>query len=100
MEDAALASLRHWDTFYAIIGPSAAALTGLQFVVMALLAGPSVPRSPLAIRAFGTPNVLHFSAALVIASIMTMPWQSFTGPDVGVGVCGAVGVAYAARVFW
>ncbi len=30
--------LRAWETFYVIVGSSAAALTGLQFVVIALIA--------------------------------------------------------------
>jgi len=31
-------SIKEWESFYVIVGSSAAALTGLQFVVMALVA--------------------------------------------------------------
>ena len=34
----ALATLKEWESFYVIVGSSGAALTGLQFVVMALIA--------------------------------------------------------------
>src|SRR5213079_244843 len=48
-----------WESFYVIIGSSAAALTGLQFVVVVLGAearsiGPEV-------GAFGTPTVIHYA---------------------------------------
>ena len=37
-EDAAAPLLAQWQNFYVIAGSSAGALTGLQFVVMALIA--------------------------------------------------------------
>lgn len=38
MEHAALSPLAAWESFYVIVGSSAAALTGLQFVVIVLAA--------------------------------------------------------------
>src|SRR5947209_6792396 len=38
MEEAGLLPLERWESFYVIVGSSAGALTGLQFVVMALIA--------------------------------------------------------------
>jgi len=38
MADATLSTLAHWANFYVIVGSSAGALTGLQFVVMTLVA--------------------------------------------------------------
>ena len=38
MPDAAGSALIPWDNFYVIVGSSAAALTGLQFVVITLVA--------------------------------------------------------------
>jgi hypothetical protein len=72
--------LHAWDTFYVIVGSAAAALTGLQFVAMALIS--DVRRRDAAategetIGAFSTPTVGHFAAVLVIAAIMTSPWPS------------------------
>jgi hypothetical protein len=36
MEQVALPMLAKWESFYVIVGSSAGALTGLQFVVIAL----------------------------------------------------------------
>ena len=43
MEEAARAPLVAWESFYVIVGSSGAALTGLQFVVMALVADSQKP---------------------------------------------------------
>src|SRR2546425_645622 len=62
VEPTALSPFSAWESFYVIIVSSAAALTGLQFVVVVLGAearsiGPEV-------GAFGTPTVVHFCAVL------------------------------------
>jgi hypothetical protein len=44
-----------WESFYVIIGSSAAALTGLQFVVIALIAEARTRSTSREIAAFGTP---------------------------------------------
>ena len=41
VEGTTLSALSRWENFYVIVGSSAGALTGLQFVVMALIAGSS-----------------------------------------------------------
>jgi hypothetical protein len=56
------------------VGSSAGALTGLQFVVIALIAQSGGTTSKREIRAFGTPTVIHFCAALVISVVMNIPW--------------------------
>lgn len=50
------------------------------------------------IRAFGTPNVVHFSAALLIAAIASAPWRGVSSAAVAFGLCGAAGVAYGISV--
>ena len=49
VDHASVSSLAAWENFYVIVGSSAAALTGLQFVVMALvttyMAAPLLRRS-------------------------------------------------------
>jgi len=90
--------LAGWETFYVIVGSSAAALTGLQFVVITLIADSDKPRSPGTIAAFGTPTVVHFCAALVIAAILTAPWQTLTNVAAAVGVTGAAGLVYSLAV--
>ena len=71
-------ALTAWQNFYVIIGSSAAALTGLQFVVIVLGAGTNwIPSLP-ATRAFGTPTVVHFCAVLLVSAILTAPWQALS----------------------
>ena len=74
MEEAALAQLARWENFYVIVGSSAGALTGLQFVVIALIAEVETTSSMLEIRAFGTPTIVHFCMALLIAAVLSAPW--------------------------
>ena len=93
-----LTPLAEWETFSEIIGSAAAALTGLQFVVIVLVAQAGAARSMLEIRAFGTPTVVHFCAALVIAGITAAPWHTLHGAAYSLAACGAAGVLYAIRV--
>src|SRR5947209_10240595 len=76
IQEAALPLLTSWGNFYVIIGSAAAALTGLMFVVVTLIAGSRVERSSGTIGAFGTPTVVHFCAALLIAAILSAPWEA------------------------
>jgi len=43
MEPSAPSILAHWESFYVIVGSSAAALTGLMFVVITLIADSKQP---------------------------------------------------------
>jgi drug/metabolite transporter (DMT)-like permease len=84
-----------WESFYVIVGSSAAALTGLQFVVMTLGAEARALGDKGAVEAFGTPTVVHFGAALLISAILSAPWHRLTSAAVVLGVCGLAGVAYS-----
>ena len=87
-----------WDNFYVIVGSSAGALTGLQFVVMALVA--ERPFGTLGeINAFGTPTVVHFGATLLISAILAAPWHRLGSAGVALAVCGALGCTYSFIVF-
>jgi len=98
MEEAARSPFAAWESFYVILGSSAAALTGLQFVVMALVAEARTRSSTQEIAAFGTPTVVHFCAAFLLAAILSAPWQGLSDPSLIVGACGVAGVVYAAIV--
>jgi hypothetical protein len=100
MEQTSLLPLSGWANFYVIIGSSAGALTGLQFVVMTLMTGERKPGSMQEIRAFGTPTVVHFCAALLISALMSAPWPSLSNLDYCIAACGGLGTAYALRVLW
>ena len=98
MEQGRLTTLAAWESFYVIVGSSAAALTGLQFVVIVLGAEMNLIGSAPTVRAFGTPTIVHFCAVLLMAAILTAPWHALSSAAVGIGVCGFVGVSYAIRV--
>jgi hypothetical protein len=88
-----------WENFYVIVGSSAAALIGLQFVVIALVAESRAQSTSREIAAFGTPTILHFCAVLLLAAILSAPWQGLSNADFALGVCGAGGVGYVLVVF-
>lgn len=98
MEEAALSPLARWENFYVIIGSSAGALTGLQFVVIALIAESRTPGSMREVRAFGSPTIVHFSASLLISAILSAPWHTLHGAGLALAICGAAGVVYAIQV--
>ena len=74
-----LSPLAPWESFYVIVGSSAGALTGLQFVVIALIAEAEAAASMLEVRAFGTPTVVHFCAVLFISAALSAPWHTLSG---------------------
>jgi hypothetical protein len=91
-----LLPLSEWETFYVILGSSAAALTGLMFVVMALMAGTSVVQgSSETMSAFATPNIVHFSVVLLLAATLTMPHHTAGPLAAAVLAIGLAGLAYA-----
>src|SRR5689334_22652548 len=83
-----------WESFYVIAGSSGAALTGLQFVVIALIADTRPDSTNAEIAAFGTPNVVHFCAVLLVSSILSAPWPAITGAAITLECCGLLGIAY------
>ncbi|HEX5012120.1 MAG TPA: hypothetical protein VFY71_17165 [Planctomycetota bacterium] len=98
MPEAGAPALPEWESFYVIVGSSAAALTGLMFVVITLVAERRGPQTGRAIGAFASPTVVHFCAALLVSAVLSAPWRSVaTAADV-VGVMGLLGVGYAAIV--
>ena len=90
--------LSSWESFYVIVGSAAAVLIGLQFVVIVLIADTRMPRTEGAISAFGTPTVVHFGGALLVAAIMSAPWPSIVGAARTLVLCGLAGLLYAALV--
>ena len=94
-----VSTLESWANFYVIVGSSAAALTGLQFVVLTLIAQATRLRGQKdSLAAFGSPNVVHFCAALLVASILSAPWAAARQASLPVAACGLAGVVYCAIV--
>ena len=84
-----MSALSEWDSFYVIVGSAAGALIGLQFVVMTLIAERPTPGIAEAGRAFATPTVVHFSASLLVAALVRVPWPQ---PAFAVWTASAVGL--------
>ncbi len=90
-----MTDLAGWDNFYVIVGSSAGALIGLQFVVITLMADRPMREGMIqAAGAFGTPNIIHFGAALLLSGIMAAPWQSLVPLTVIWAVMGLGGILY------
>jgi hypothetical protein len=98
MVDTLPSHLVGWESFYVIVGSSGAALTGLQFVVIALVAESQRRSSIAEISAFGTPTVVHFCAALLVSAMLSAPWPALSMVAVLLGLIGATGVGYVALV--
>jgi hypothetical protein len=96
--DPAVAPLTRWENFYVIVGSSAAALTGLQFVVIALVSDMEQRRTTGEIDAFASPTIVHFCVSLLIAATLSAPWDSLTPPAVLFGILGLAGLVYAAII--
>jgi len=99
-EPAVHAALAGWEDFYLIVGSAAAALTGLQFVVITLV-GEGRTRATMTaggVDAFATPTIVHFCAALFASVTLCAPWPSMAGPALLIGAEGVVGLSYTAIV--
>jgi hypothetical protein len=94
----ALPPLHEWETFYVITGSSAAALTGLMFVVVALRSEAKIEGVTGGVRAFGSPTVVHFCAVLLVASILSFPGQTRSSLALCVGAAGIAGMALSGWV--
>ena len=77
-----------------MIGSSAAALTGLVFIVITLVSDRPGGRSDSGISTFTTPTVVHFSAALLTSAVMSAPFGSLVPVAVILGLAGAGGLVY------
>jgi hypothetical protein len=93
-----MTSLAGWENFYLIIGSSAAALTGLMFVVITLTAENREVDAAGALDAFASPTVLHFCAVLLVAAILTTPGHTTGSLSFSLTVCGVSGIAYCSRI--
>ncbi len=100
MSNAVWPVLAPWSNFYVMAGSSAAALTGLMFVVITLTAGLERRGTQDGVSTFSTPTVVHFCAALLASAILIAPWPSSLGPALAIGIAALVGVGYSVRVIY
>ncbi|HEU5103626.1 MAG TPA: hypothetical protein VFU22_31635 [Roseiflexaceae bacterium] len=87
--------LSGWESFYVIMGGAAAALTGLQFVVLVLSAEVNVIGNDTTTNAYATPTIVHFCAVLFISAVLSVPWPALAGAALALAACGVAGFVYA-----
>jgi hypothetical protein len=90
-----MSAVAGWENFYVIVGSSAGALIGLQFVVMTLIATrPIGPGRSQGADAFATPTIVHFGTVLLLSAIACAPWQTLLGAAISYRVLGLLGMFY------
>ncbi len=90
-----MSTLAGWENFYVIVGSSAGALIGLQFVVITLIADRPGLRIAESSAAFATPTVVHFGVVLLLSALVSIPWSGFGILGVLWGFIGLGGVVYS-----
>src|SRR5437764_7118306 len=94
-----MTALSGWENFYVIVGSSAGALIGLQFVVLTLIADMPINRGDAqAGGVFTTPTVVHFGAVLLLSAAASAPWDGIGAVAVLWGLVGLGGVVYVVLV--
>jgi hypothetical protein len=94
-----MTDLSGWVNFYVIVGSSAGALIGLQFVVMTLVATLPLNRADAqAGDTFSTPTVVHFGAVLFLSAAASAPWGGVAAVAVLWGLAGLTGALYVILV--
>jgi hypothetical protein len=101
MPDPSASVLTAWSNFFFMTGSSAAALTGLMFVVITLVTGDRrTGGTEEGISTYSTPTVMHFCAALLVSAVLSAPWRSFLVAGVLTAIAGLYGVIYVLRVMY
>lgn len=91
-----MTELARWANFFVIVGSSAGALIGLQFVVITLVATlPHTPGQEQAGGAYATPTIVHFGSVLLLSAVLSAPWHGIAGASVFCFLLGLGGLAYA-----
>jgi hypothetical protein len=93
-----MTALEGWENFYVIVGSSAGALIGLQFVVLTLIAERPPLRAAEAGAAFATPTIVHFGVVLLLSAMVSVPWSGIGIVSVLWGLVGFGGMLYTVVV--
>jgi hypothetical protein len=90
--------LAGWENFYVIVGSSAGGLTGLTFVVIALIGDTARGVQPTGVRTYVTPTMVHFGGVLALAAFLSMPHQGVASLSAGFAVAGIAGLIYSGLI--
>jgi hypothetical protein len=99
MAENASALLQPWSSYYVMTGSSAAALTGLMFVVITLVMGTErLTQSRDGLSTFSTPTVVHFCSALFVSALLAAPWHTLAYVAGLLALAGLGGIVYVSRI--
>jgi hypothetical protein len=100
MQEAAASIFPAWANYYTITGSSAAALTGLMFVVVTLASnrGRTSDETAEGFGTFSSPTVVHFCTALLISGVVAAPWHSLLVAGIVIALIGTYGVFYQLHI--
>jgi hypothetical protein len=87
-----------WHDFYLVLGPAAAGLIGLLFVVMSLTSHLERDKAMRGTRVFMTPIVFHLGVLVLLGGLGLFPKVSEAFVGAVTVACGLAGLAYAAYV--
>ena len=90
-------TLHDWRDFYVAGATVAATLVGLMFVFASISAS-QFNNNAAAMRAFITPTVVHFGAALFVCMVSIMPGHSARSLGGVLGFGALIGVAYCGQI--
>jgi len=90
----AVAMMEGWHEFYVLVGTSAAALTGLMFVVISISPETIAERPAAGVRAFVTPTMVFFTTALAISALMLVPHLAPAALAALLALASVAGIAY------
>lgn len=89
--------LKGWENFYVITGTAAGGLTGLTFVVIALVRDARISNMS-GVGAFVSPTIVHFTVILSLATFLCVPRLSAAALAIGLGCVGLAGLVYVAVI--
>ena len=98
MPESASKVLASWQGFYLILGSAAAALIGIQFVVITLMATIRRAVTVESVSAFGTSTLIHLVSTLLISALMNVPWLLLIHTALALAICSLGGLGYGAIV--
>lgn len=87
-------ALQPWHEFYFMLGTSAAALTGLMFVVVSINPENIGRRALAGLRGFVTPTMVFFTTTLIVSALLLVPNLPLRSLAVLLGISGVAGIAY------
>jgi len=92
--------LAGWENFYILVGSAAGGLTGLTFILIALIRDVLAEsgQRPASFGAFVTPTIVHFSGVLALSAYLSMPHQGPASLSAGFAVGGLTGFVYSGVV--